>query len=381
MEGFNPGAAGTERVEGYMNILVTGMEGYIGSIVAPELMQRGHCVTGLDTGFYSEGWLYHPEKLKSPACIHKDVRQLSENDLEGFDAVVHLAELSNDPLGQHNPELTYKINHLGTVALAQKCVKAGITRFVYTSSCSVYGAGSGEYKTEQSETRPQTAYAKCKMLVERDLSTIATDDFSPIFLRNATAYGASPHMRFDLVLNNLAGFAWTTKEIRMTSDGTPWRPLVHVRDIAQAIACTLEAPREVVHKEVFNVGSTAENYQVREIGEIVAEIFPSCKLSFGKTDGDNRSYRVCFDKIHSRLPGFKCQHDAAAGARELLDLFQSIDMSFDVFSFRSYTRLKQLQYLLQTGQIDEQFYWTRKNVPVSRKNASETSSKIHPTAA
>jgi nucleoside-diphosphate-sugar epimerase len=267
------------------------------------------------------------------------------------------------------------------VVLAQKCVKAGITRFVYTSSCSVYGAGSGEYKDEQSETRPQTAYAKCKMLVERDLSTIATDDFSPIFLRNATAYGASPHMRFDLVLNNLAGLAWTTKEIKMTSDGTPWRPLVHVRDIAQAIACTLEAPREVVHKEVFNVGSTAENYQVREIGQIVAETFPSCKLSFGKSDGDNRSYRVCFDKIHSRLPGFKCQHDAVAGARELLDLFQSIDMSFGVFNFRSYTRLKQLQYLLQTGQIDDQFYWTRKNVSESRKNASETSSKIHPTAA
>jgi nucleoside-diphosphate-sugar epimerase len=381
MEDFNPGAADTERVEGHMNILVTGMEGYIGSVLAPYLMQRGHSVTGLDTGFYREGWLYHPQNPKLPACINKDVRSIIEEDLCGFDAVVHLAELSNDPLGQHNPELTYNINHLGTVVLAQKCVKAGITRFVYTSSCSVYGAGSGEYKDEQSETRPQTAYAKCKMLVERDLSTIATDDFSPIFLRNATAYGASPHMRFDLVLNNLAGLAWTTKEIKMTSDGTPWRPLVHVRDIAQAIACTLEAPREVVHKEVFNVGSTAENYQVREIGQIVAETFPSCKLSFGKSDGDNRSYRVCFDKIHSRLPGFKCQHDAVAGARELLDLFQSIDMSFGVFNFRSYTRLKQLQYLLQTGQIDDQFYWTRKNGSESRKNASESRSKIHPTAA
>ena len=245
-------------------------------------MERGHSVTGLDTGFYRDGWLYHLQSAQFPACINKDLRQVTEGDLQGFDAVVHLAELSNDPLGQHNPALTYSINHLGTVALATKCKKVGITRFVYTSSCSVYGAGSGEYKTEQSETNPQTAYAECKMLVERDLSAMATDDFSPTFLRNATAYGASPHMRFDLVLNNLAGFAWTTKEIKMTSDGTPWRPLVHVHDIAHAIACTLEAPRHLVHKEIFNVGSTAENYQVRDIAQIVADTFPSCKLELWK---------------------------------------------------------------------------------------------------
>jgi nucleoside-diphosphate-sugar epimerase len=364
-----------------MNILVTGVEGYIGSVLAPYLMRRGHSVIGLDTGFYREGCLYHSENPKSPACINKDLRSITEEDLFGFDAVVHLAELSNDPLGQHNPTLTYRINHHGTVALAQKCVKAAITRFVYTSSCSVYGAGSGDYKNEQSETNPQTAYAECKTLVERDLCTMASDSFSPTFLRNATAYGASPHMRFDLVLNNLAGFAWTTKEIKMTSDGTPWRPLVHVEDIADAIACTLEAPRHVVHKEVFNVGSTPENYQVREIAQIVADTFPSCKLSFGKSDGDNRSYRVCFDKIHSRLPGFKCLYDAAMGVRELLDLFQSIDMSLDLFNFRAYTRLKQLQYLLKTGQIDDQFYWIRKSGSESRKNASETGAKFHPTAA
>jgi nucleoside-diphosphate-sugar epimerase len=363
LEDLEGGAEDTEGVEGHMNILVTGVEGYIGSVLAPFLMQRGHSVTGLDTGFYREGWLYHPQHPKSPACINKDLRRITEEDLTGYDAVVHLAELSNDPLGQHNPALTYNINHLGTVALAQKCVKAGVMRLVYTSSCSVYGAGSGEYKNEQSEANPQTAYAKCKTLVERDLSAMASDNFSPTFLRNATAYGASPHMRFDLVLNNLAGFAWTTKEIKMTSDGTPWRPLVHVRDIVLAIACTLEAPRPLIHKEVFNVGFTSENYQVRQIAQIVADTFPSCRLTFGKSDGDNRSYRVCFDKIHSRLPGFKCQFDAATGARELLNLFQSIDMSLDVFNFRPYTRLKQLQYLLQTGQIDDQFYWTRKNGP------------------
>jgi len=364
-----------------MNVLVTGVEGYIGSVLAPYLMQRGHSVTGLDTGFYREGWLYHPQNPKSPACLNKDLRRITEEDLGGFDAVVHLAELSNDPLGQHNPVLTYSINHLGTVALAQKCMKAGVARFVYTSSCSVYGAGSGEYKNEQSETNPQTAYAECKTLVERDLSTMASNEFSPTFLRNATAYGASPHMRFDLVLNNLAGFAWTTKEIKMTSDGTPWRPLVHVRDIAHAIACTLAAPRHLVHKEVFNVGSTSENYQVREIAQIVADTFPNCKLSFGRSDGDNRSYRVCFDKIHSLLPDFRCWHDANMGARELLDVFQRIDMSPDVFNFRPYTRLKQLQYLLKTGQIDDQFYWTGKNGPESRWNSRESASEDHPTAA
>ena len=257
-----------------MNVLLTGIDGYIGSVLAPYLMRRGHLVTGLDTGFYREGWLYNDNALQHPPCVNKDMRRITENDLRGFDAIVHLAELSNDPLGQHNPELTYAINHLGTVALANKCKAVGISRFVYTSSCSVYGAGSGDFKTEESETNPQTAYAKCKVLVERDLSVMATDDFSPTFLRNATAYGASPGMRFDLVLNNLCGYAWTTKEIKMTSDGSPWRPLVHVRDIAHAIACALEAPRTIVHNQVFNVGMTAENYQVKEIAEIVADAFP-----------------------------------------------------------------------------------------------------------
>jgi nucleoside-diphosphate-sugar epimerase len=362
-----------------MKILVTGMEGYIGSVLAPYLMERGHSVTGLDTGFYREGWLYHPQNPKLPACISKDVRDIGEEDLAGFDTVVHLAELSNDPLGQHNPELTYNINHLGTVGLAEKCKRSGVARFVYTSSCSVYGAGSGEYKTEDSEPNPQTAYARCKALVERDLSAMATDDFSPTFLRNATAYGASPHMRFDLVLNNLAGLAWTTKEIKMTSDGTPWRPLVHVQDIAHAIACTVEAPRSLVHKEVFNVGSNTENYQVRELAQIVAGTFPSCRVTFGQSDGDNRSYRVCFDKIHSGLPGFKCRHTAAMGAGELLELFQRIDMTPEMFDFRAYTRLKQLRYLLQTAQIDEQLYWTTDNR--SRRGNSSKTRLLRPTAA
>jgi nucleoside-diphosphate-sugar epimerase len=343
-----------------MNILVTGIDGYIGSVLASCLMERGHSVVGLDTGLYREGCLYNDASNRA-SCINKDLRKITEAELQDFDAVVHLAELSNDPLGQHDPEVTYAINHLGTVALANKCKSVGISRFIYTSSCSVYGAGSGEFKTEESETNPQTAYAKCKILVERDLSAMATDHFSPTFLRNATAYGASPRMRFDLVLNNLCGYAWTTKEIKMTSDGSPWRPLVHVRDIAHAIACALDAPRHIVHNQTFNVGSTAENYRVKEIAGIVADAFPGCATSFGKSDGDNRSYRVCFDKIHSGLPGFACRSNAATGAKELYDLFQRIDMSRETFDFRAYTRLKQLQHLLRTGQIDHDLFWTGPN--------------------
>lgn len=339
-----------------MKVLVTGIGGYIGVMLGLVLLERGYQVVGLDTGYYRVGWLYNGVK-KPPQLISKDIRHITEEDLQGFEAVVHLAELSNDPLGQHNPEITYDINHRGSVVLAQKCKKVGMTRFVYTSSCSVYGVGSDDFKTEESETNPQTVYAKCKVLVERDVSQLADDYFSPTFLRNATAYGPSPRMRFDIVLNNLAGLAWTTKEIKMTSDGTPWRPLVHVLDICEAIACTLEAPREVVHNQIFNVGDTQENYRVREIAQIVSDTFPGCTLSLGTNDSDNRSYRVSFEKIKAHLPGFKCRRNAKIGAEQLLEIFQRIDMSGETFKFRAYTRLKQLEYLLRTQQIDERFFW------------------------
>jgi nucleoside-diphosphate-sugar epimerase len=341
-----------------MKILVTGADGYIGVLLAPFLLDRGHDVVGLDTGFYRDGWLYTNGMRKFPAVITKDIRLVTEEDVKGFDAVVHLAELSNDPLGQHNPEVTYQINHRGTVALAKKCKRVGVPRFVYTSSCSVYGIGSGEeWKTEESATNPQTAYAQCKVLVERDLSALADDDFSPTFLRNATAYGPSPRMRFDIVLNNLAGLAWTTREIKMTSDGTPWRPLVHVLDICEAVACTLAAPRAVVHNHIFNVGDTQANYQIRDIAHIVAQAFPGCSLTFGTNDGDNRSYRVSFAKINSQLPGFRCRFDAEQGARQFRALFERIAMPREIFEFRAYTRLKQLEYLIRTQQIDKQFFW------------------------
>jgi len=341
-----------------MKVLVTGTDGYIGVVMAPMLMARGHDVTGLDTGFYRDGWLYNDGTPFAPRTINKDLRNVTPDDLRGYDAIVHLAELSNDPLGQLNPDITYRINHQGTTRLAQMAKSAGVKRFVYASSCSVYGIGSGdEVKTELSDPNPQTAYAKCKVLSERDLKGLADNRFSPTFMRNATAYGASPRIRFDIVLNNLSGLAWTAREIRMTSDGTPWRPLAHILDISQAVACVLDAPREAIHGETFNVGATTENYRVREIAEIVADVFPGCALSFGKGDQDNRSYRVSFEKIETRLPGFRASWSARKGAEQLRAMFERIQMPAELFAHRNYTRLKQLQHLLRTGQLDDDFFW------------------------
>lgn len=339
-----------------MRILVTGTEGYLGSLLAPSLMERGHEVIGVDTGFYKEGWLFNGVD-RTPKTLVKDLRRLEPADFEGIEAVVHMAELSNDPAGALAPHITYEINHEGSLHIAQLAKQAGVKRFVYMSSCSVYGLAEGGEVDEESPVNPQTAYGICKTLVERDVTPMASDDFSPTFLRNATAYGASPRMRFDIVLNNLAGWAWTAKEIRMTSDGSPWRPLVHALDIAKAIACTLEAPRELVHGEVFNVGDSKHNYRVREIAEIVARAFPGCALSFGESGSDNRSYRVNFDKINSRLPGFSCDWDAERGARQLRTVFEQIDLSSDLFQSRGFTRLKALEHLIRTGQIDENFFW------------------------
>lgn len=339
-----------------MKILVTGTEGYLGSLLAPLLLQHGHEVLGVDTGFYKVGWLYNGSKLTAKT-LNKDIRHISAEDLQGIEAVVHMAELSNDPTGQLSPTITFEINHQGSVRLAQLAKAAGVRRFIYMSSCSVYGVATGEDVTEESATNPQTDYAVCKTLVERDLQPLADDSFSPTFLRNATAFGASPRMRFDIVLNNLAGLAWTTQEIKMTSDGTPWRPLVHALDIAKAIICSLEAPRDVVHNQIFNVGDTAQNYQVKEIAQTVAEVFQGCQLSFGESGADNRSYRVAFEKINTVLPGFKCDWNAARGAQQLYDLFQQIDLEPDTFLFRGFTRLKQLEYLIRTQQIDQDFFW------------------------
>ena len=295
-----------------MKILITGTEGYIGARMAPILAARGHDVTGLDTGFYRDGCLYlDPIGMPmAPCTIFKDLRTVAPQDFEGFDAVVHLAELSNDPLGENRPEITFKINHEGSVRIAKAAKQAGVKRFVYASSCSVYGVGSGDFLDETSPTNPQTTYAHCKVNVERDVKPLADADFCVTFLRNATAYGPSPRMRFDIVLNDLSALAWTTKKIAMVSDGSPWRPIVHIEDIIEAVRCTLEAPAAAVNGEIFNVGATSENYRIREIADIVAQAFPGCEVSAGPPSGDNRSYRVNFDKIASKLPGFQARWTA-----------------------------------------------------------------------
>ena len=342
-----------------MKVFLTGTEGYIGALLGPLLMQRGLEVVGLDTGYYREGWLYSDNRhlAHTPQTINKDLRDITEKDLEGCDAVAHLAELSNDPLGQNKPEVTHRINHKGSVSLAEKARAVGIRRFVYTSSCSVYGAGTGDFLDETSATNPQTAYAECKILVERDVGKMASSDFCPVFLRNATAYGASPRMRFDIVLNDLCALAWTTKRIAMISDGSPWRPVVHVEDICEAIYRSLVAPEDSIRGKIFNVGQNSDNYRVREIAQIVAEEFPGCEVSVGPSRGDSRSYRVNFDRIHGELPGFSCRYTVRDGARQLRELFERIQMSAETYQFRAFTRLKELQYLQTSGQIDDEFFW------------------------
>jgi nucleoside-diphosphate-sugar epimerase len=338
-----------------MRILVTGTEGYLGCLLAAELLRDGHDVVGVDTGFYKAGWLYDGVDA-TPRTLVKDIRHLSAEDLTGVDAVVAMAELSNDPLGHLAPDVTFEINHQGSVHLARLAKAAGVERFVYMSSCSVYGVADGVVD-EGTPVNPQTPYAECKVLVERNVSGLADDDFTPTFLRNATAYGASPRMRFDIVLNNLAGLAWTTQQIAMTSDGSPWRPLVHALDIAKAIRCTLAAPREAVHDEVFNVGSSEQNYRVRDIAEIVGAAFPGCAVTFGDGGADNRSYRVDFDKISTGLPGFSCEWNAQQGAHQLQGVFAAIQMDAETFTGRGHTRLKQLEHLIATKQLDDRLFW------------------------
>ena len=342
-----------------MRVLVTGTEGYIGCRLAVWLAKAGHEVAGWDTGYYRDGWMYTDASARpwTIATLHRDLRTIKPAHLLGYEAVVHLAELSNDPLGENDPEVTYEINHRGSVNLARCAKAAGVSRFVYASSCSVYGVGSGEFLDERTEPRPQTAYARCKVMVERDLAPLGDEGFCVTFLRNATAYGPSPRMRFDIVLNDLSGFAWTTGVINMTSDGSPWRPIVHVADICDAIRAAVTAPRESVHNQIFNVGRNDANHRVREIAEIVAAEFPGCQLSVGSSDGDSRSYRVSFDKVTESLPGFVATRDAALGARQLHAIFERIGMDEERFQWRGFTRLKALNHLFDTGQVDEELFW------------------------
>lgn len=342
-----------------MRVFVTGTDGYIGAVLGPELLKQGFDVVGADSGYYRSGWLY-PSADPIPMSYRKDIRDITAEDLAGFDAVVHLAELSNDPLGQHDPTITYKINHQGTLSLANAARKAGVRRFVYTSSCSVYGAANADQEMvdETTAPNPQTAYAECKVLVERDLSAMAGGDFAPCFLRNATAYGASPRMRFDIVLNNLCGHAMTSGKIVLTSDGTPWRPLVHVRDICEAIRLSLLADEDAIRGQIYNVGDTQSNYRIIDVARIVSETFPGCELIVGKSDGDTRSYKVGFDKIRRVLPEYQCRWNPKKGAEQLLSIFQAIQLSADDFAAPPYTRLKVLLENKAKGLLDDELRWT-----------------------
>lgn len=343
-----------------MKILVTGTEGYIGARLAPWLHDKGHQVTGIDTGLYRDGCLYLDSLglTFTPQTSFKDLRALTPADFSGVDAVIHLAELSNDPLGQNRPEITYKINHEGSVHIATCAREAGVRRFVYASSCSVYGIGTGDFLDETSPINPQTAYANCKAMVERDLGRMSGANFCVVFLRNATVYGPSPRMRFDIVLNDLCAMAHVHGRIAMVSDGSPWRPIVHVEDVCEAMRCAVEAPAKEVNGEIFNVGLTSENYRIREIAAIVAASFPGCEVTAGPPSADNRSYRVSFDKIERRLSGFSPRWTAAAGADELARLFKRIAFDRQTYEFRAFTRLKQLKYLQSTGQLDNDLNWS-----------------------
>jgi nucleoside-diphosphate-sugar epimerase len=293
-----------------------------------------------------------------PSLI-RDLRDVQPADLEGFENVVHLAALSNDPLGDLNPELTYKINHKASMQLARLAKKAGVRRFLFSSSCSTYGAAGSSMLDELAPFNPVTPYAESKVLVERELTSLADQDFSPIFLRNTTAYGVSPYMRFDIVLNNLVAWAYTTGKVTIQSDGTPWRPLIHIEDICRAFIAALEAPVEIIHNQAFNVGITEENYQVRELAQVVQETVPGCAIDYSPNGGpDPRSYRVNFDKIKSALPGFQPKWNIRRGAQELYDACRAAKLTFEDFEGPRFKRITHIRKLLADGQLDSQLRWT-----------------------